>query len=73
MKIARGDVLMKPFAEWLAEAGWGGPAVFVANLPYNAATPILLAAVGEPGAITRSIVTVQREVARRARAMARVP
>jgi 16S rRNA (adenine1518-N6/adenine1519-N6)-dimethyltransferase len=65
VKIARGDVLERPFAEWLARAGWEGPAVLVSNLPYNAATPILLAAVGEPEAIARSIVTVQREVAER--------
>jgi 16S rRNA (adenine1518-N6/adenine1519-N6)-dimethyltransferase len=65
VKITRGDVLAKPFAGWLEEAGWRGPAVLVANLPYNAATPILLAAVGEPDAISRSIVTVQREVALR--------
>ena len=65
IKIALGDVLAKPFAGWLEEAGWRGPAVLVANLPYNAATPILLAAVGEPEAIARSIVTVQREVAQR--------
>ena len=65
VKIARGDVLARPFAEWLAQAGWRGPAVLVANLPYNAATPILLAAVGEPEAIARCLVTVQREVAER--------
>jgi 16S rRNA (adenine1518-N6/adenine1519-N6)-dimethyltransferase len=65
VKIARGDVLEHSFAEWLARAGWKGPAVLVANLPYNAATPILLAAAGEPEAIARSIVMVQREVAER--------
>jgi 16S rRNA (adenine1518-N6/adenine1519-N6)-dimethyltransferase len=65
VKIGRGDVLERPFAEWLGEAGWKGPAVLVANLPYNAATPILLAAAGEPDAIARSVVTVQREVAER--------
>ena len=65
VKIMRGDVLERPFAEWLARAGWGGRAVLVANLPYNAATPILLAAIGEPEAIARCVVTVQREVAER--------
>jgi 16S rRNA (adenine1518-N6/adenine1519-N6)-dimethyltransferase len=65
IRIARGDALERPFGSWLAEAGWDGPAVFVANLPYNAATPILLAAFEEPGAITRAVVTVQREVALR--------
>ena len=68
VRIARGDVLARPFAGWLALEGWRGPAVLVANLPYNAATPILLAAVGEQETIARSIVTVQREVAERLRA-----
>src|SRR6266508_3989610 len=30
VKIARGDVLDRPFGEWLGEAGWKGPAVLVA-------------------------------------------
>lgn len=63
--ILRGDVLEKPFGQWLAEAGWKGPAVLLANLPYNAATPILSRAIEEPEAISRSVATVQREVARR--------
>jgi 16S rRNA (adenine1518-N6/adenine1519-N6)-dimethyltransferase len=62
VRIALGDALERPFASWLAEAGWEGRAVFLANLPYNAATPILLAAIEEPGVIARAIVTVQREV-----------
>jgi 16S rRNA (adenine1518-N6/adenine1519-N6)-dimethyltransferase len=65
VRIVRGDALERPFKSWLALAGWEGPAVFVANLPYNAATPILLAALQEPDAITRAVVTVQREVGRR--------
>ena len=65
VRVARGDALERPFGAWLAQAGWETPAVFLANLPYNAATPILLAAIEEPGAITRAVVTVQREVARR--------
>ena len=65
VRIARGDALTRPFGAWLAEAGWETPAVFLANLPYNAATPILLAAIEEPGAITRAVVTLQREVALR--------
>ena len=68
VKIARGDVLEHRFSQWLARAGWRGPAVLVANLPYNVATRILLAAVEEPEAIRRSVVTVQREVAERLRA-----
>ena len=65
VKIARGDALERPFAGWLALSGWSGPAVLVGNLPYNAATPILLAALGEPETIARCLVTVQREVAER--------
>lgn len=65
VRILRGDALDRTFAEWLAEAGWTGPAVFVANLPYNAATPILQSAIEQPAAISRSVVTVQKEVAER--------
>lgn len=65
VRIIRGDALDRPFSGWLAEAGWSGPAVFVANLPYNVATPILFAAITEPDAIARSIATVQKEVAAR--------
>jgi 16S rRNA (adenine1518-N6/adenine1519-N6)-dimethyltransferase len=65
VRILRGDVLDRTFPEWLAEAGWSGPAVFVANLPYNAATPILQAAIEHPEAISRSVLTVQKEVAER--------
>lgn len=62
--ILRGDALAKPPGTWLAEGGVSGGAVLVANLPYNAATPIVQAAIEDP-AIRRSLVTVQREVARR--------
>jgi 16S rRNA (adenine1518-N6/adenine1519-N6)-dimethyltransferase len=67
VRIARGDVLERPFGAWLAQAGWRGPAVLVANLPYNAATPIIQAAIEEPETIARAVVTVQREVAERLR------
>jgi 16S rRNA (adenine1518-N6/adenine1519-N6)-dimethyltransferase len=65
VRIVRGDALERPFESWLTLAGWEGPAIFLANLPYNAATPILLAALQEPDAIARAVVTVQREVGRR--------
>jgi 16S rRNA (adenine1518-N6/adenine1519-N6)-dimethyltransferase len=65
VRILQGDVLEKSFSAWLAAAGWSGPAVLVANLPYNAATPILRTAIEEPHAISRVVATVQREVARR--------
>jgi 16S rRNA (adenine1518-N6/adenine1519-N6)-dimethyltransferase len=65
VRILPGDVLLRPFRAWLEAAGVAGPAVLVANLPYNVATPILTAAVEAPDAIRRSVATVQREVARR--------
>ena len=65
LRLVAGDVLKATFAEWLERAGWAPPAVLLANLPYNVATPILLAAIEEPTAINRAVVTVQREVARR--------
>lgn len=65
LRVLRGDVLEKPIAEWIAEAALRPPAVIVANLPYNAATPILSRAVEETCAVSRIVATVQREVARR--------
>ena len=65
VRIREGDVLEKSFGEWLDEAGWSGPALLVANLPYNAATPILTAAIEESHSVSRAVATVQREVARR--------
>lgn len=62
--VLQGDALSRPLREWLAEGGVAGDAVLVANLPYNAATPIVQAAIEEP-AIRRCVVTVQKEVARR--------
>lgn len=65
VRILCGDVLDKPFVDWLSGAGWPGPVLMVANLPYNVATPILTRALEEPEAIGRVVATVQREVARR--------
>jgi 16S rRNA (adenine1518-N6/adenine1519-N6)-dimethyltransferase len=65
VRLLRGDVLDRPFADWLAEAGVTPPAVFTSNLPYNVATPILTRAVEETGTFTRLVATVQKEVARR--------
>jgi len=65
VRVLQGDVLSRPFRDWLDAAGLGHPAVLVANLPYNVATPILTAAVESPGSIARCVATVQREVARR--------
>ena len=64
VRILQGDVLERPLGSWLDAAGCGGAALLVANLPYNAATPILLAAL-ESERILRAVVTIQREVARR--------
>jgi 16S rRNA (adenine1518-N6/adenine1519-N6)-dimethyltransferase len=68
--ILAGDALERSFADWLAAAGWEGPAILVANLPYNVATPILTRAIEEPRAVARVVATVQREVARRVAAVA---
>ena len=65
VKIFHGDVLERPFRDWLSVGGCPGEALLVANLPYNVATPILVAAIEARGAIRRSVATVQREVARR--------
>ncbi len=65
VRIFQGDVLARPIASWLEAAGCGAGALLVANLPYNAATPILFAAIEARGAIRRAVATVQREVARR--------
>jgi 16S rRNA (adenine1518-N6/adenine1519-N6)-dimethyltransferase len=65
VSVVAGDVLEKSFGEWLADAGSPAPAILVANLPYNVATPIVARAIEEPDAISRTVVTVQREVARR--------
>ena len=64
-RIVLGDALEKTVAERVAEAGLPLPAVLVANLPYNVATPILTRAIREKGSISRIVATVQREVARR--------
>jgi 16S rRNA (adenine1518-N6/adenine1519-N6)-dimethyltransferase len=65
VRVVCGDVLDQSFGDWLAGAGFQWPATLVSNLPYNVATPILIAAIEEPRAIGRVIATVQREVARR--------
>ena len=65
--IFQGDILERPFRQWLAGAGQGcgDTTLLVANLPYNVATPILVAAIEDRETIRRSVATVQREVARR--------
>jgi len=63
--VFAGDVLKRPFRAWLSAAGHEGPAILVANLPYNAATRILTAAWEDPQTLPRIVATVQREVALR--------
>src|SRR5262249_34924907 len=63
--VLRGDVMERTFREWLDAAGAEGSAVLVANLPYNAATRILTAALEDPAAIRRAVATVQSEAADR--------
>lgn len=65
VRVFQGDVLRRPIGSWLDAAGCTGDALLVANLPYNAATPIVFAALESGGRIRRAVVTVQREVARR--------
>ncbi len=65
VRIFSGDVLSRPMADWLREAGCESEALLVANLPYNVATPILFAAIEARGVIGRVVATIQREVARR--------
>ena len=60
VKVVHADALDVDFAEL---AG-GGPTAFVANLPYNVATPVLLTAL-RSGAFDRYLVMVQREVGER--------
>src|SRR5690242_10743363 len=53
VRILEGDVLARPFSEWLTEGGAAGAAVLVANLPYNVATRILTASLEAPETIRR--------------------
>ena len=63
--VLTGDVMQRTFREWLEAGKAQGRAVMVANLPYNAATRILTAALEDPSTIRRAVATVQAEVADR--------
>lgn len=65
VSIVRGDVLDHTLMSWLSRAGLSAPAAVIGNLPYNAATPILLRTIEERQAVSRLVATVQKEVARR--------
>lgn len=61
--IVHADALEVDFSALVADAGDSG-ALFVANLPYNVATPILMTAL-KLGVFSRLLVMVQREVGER--------
>ena len=63
--VETGDALASSIGERLSRHGLPAPAVVVGNLPYNAATPILRAALRERESVSRIVATVQKEVARR--------
>jgi 16S rRNA (adenine1518-N6/adenine1519-N6)-dimethyltransferase len=63
--VAHADMLSVDVDELL---GTAPPAVVVANLPYNVATPILARLLGRAERFARIVVMVQREVAERLRA-----
>ena len=60
VRVIHADAMDVDFAELTA----GGPAAFVANLPYNVATPILMTAL-RAQVFDRFLVMVQREVGER--------
>lgn len=60
VRIVHGDALTVDLSALVG----GGPAAFVANLPYHVATPLVFSAL-ECGAFDRGLVMVQREVGRR--------
>lgn len=55
--------LARPVREWLAARGQR-PGAVVANLPYSVASPLIAMLVAEPG-VSRLVVLIQHEVARR--------
>lgn len=60
--VIAGDALRTDYAAML---GASTPAVVVANLPYNIATPLLMQLLEHPELFTRLVVMVQREIADR--------
>ncbi|MFN8624784.1 MAG: 16S rRNA (adenine(1518)-N(6)/adenine(1519)-N(6))-dimethyltransferase RsmA [Candidatus Binatia bacterium] len=51
--------------DYVALLGTGAPAVVVANLPYNVATPVLAALLRQSARIARMVLMLQREVVQR--------
>ena len=60
VRLTWGDAMKVPFADLAPQ-----PTAFVANLPYNVATPLVLRSIPELPSITRWCVMVQREIADR--------
>jgi 16S rRNA (adenine1518-N6/adenine1519-N6)-dimethyltransferase len=60
--VIEGDALRIDYGTLL---GASAPAVVVANLPYNIATPLLMQLLEHPDLFTRLVVMVQREIADR--------
>lgn len=60
--VIQGDALRIDYARML---GGATPAVVVANLPYNIATPLLMLLLENPELFARLVVMVQREIADR--------
>jgi 16S rRNA (adenine1518-N6/adenine1519-N6)-dimethyltransferase len=68
VRLTWGDAMKVPLAELDPP-----PTAFVANLPYNVATPLVLRSIPELPTITRWCVMVQREIADRMFATASTP
>ena len=67
VSVHRADALSADYGSLLQ----GAPAVVVANLPYNVATPVVLHLLEAVPLVTRMLVMVQREVGERLAASAR--
>jgi len=62
VRVVQADALRVDFAAML---GPGSPAVVVANLPYNVATPVLAALLTQANSFARMVLMLQREVVQR--------
>lgn len=64
LRLIEGDILQLDMGALLREEG-GERLLLVGNLPYNITAPLLFRMLEEAGKISRAILMVQREVARR--------
>ncbi len=62
VQVVEGDILAVDLAGLLNRSG---PKKVVANLPYNLASPLIIAFLERPLGISRLVLTIQREVAER--------